>query len=95
MRLSVIDFPISDFLLTSFLSRSPIDMQVQPKYSAKASAFSFLWLPGGPTRKILLATYKDKYQRMDKMEVSNLNLCAYCLLLRASKSRSQEAALVY
>jgi hypothetical protein len=53
--LSVIDFPYSDFLLISFLSKSPIDMQDQAKYSAKASAFSFLPLPGGPTIKILLA----------------------------------------
>jgi hypothetical protein len=48
-------FPYSDFLLTSFFSRSPIEMLYQLKYSAKAKAFSFLLLPGGPTMKILLA----------------------------------------
>jgi hypothetical protein len=53
--LSVIAFPNSDFLLISFLRRSPMEMQDQAKYSARANAFSFLPLPGGPTMKILLA----------------------------------------
>jgi hypothetical protein len=53
--LSVIDFPYSDFLLISFLSKSPIEIQDQAKYSARANAFSFLPLPGGPTMKILFA----------------------------------------
>ena len=58
--LSVIALPYSDFLLISFFSRSPIEMQDQAKYSAKAKAFSFLPLPGGPTIKILLARSTSK-----------------------------------
>jgi len=50
--------PYSDFLLISFFNRSPTEMLCQLKYSAKANAFSFLLLPGGPTKKILLAINK-------------------------------------
>ena len=55
LRESEIALPYSDFFETSFFSKSPIEMQVQLKYSAKANAFSFLELPGGPTMNILLA----------------------------------------
>lgn len=52
------DLPYSDFLLTSFFNKSPMEILYQLKYSARAKAFSFLFAPGGPTKKILFAIEK-------------------------------------
>ena len=53
--------PKSDFLLTSFFSRSPTEMQVQLKCSASARATSLRLDPGGPVMKMRFAIEKCRY----------------------------------
>lgn len=65
--------PYSDFLLTSFFKRSPIEMQAQLKYSARASAFSFLLLPGGPAKKMRLAIIGNTLDTFFQFEIPSVD----------------------
>lgn len=65
------DLPYSDFLLTSFFNKSPIEMLYQLKYSANANAFSFLLPPGGPTKKILFAKKNLSFFSISKDNVNS------------------------